>query len=85
MCEDYESFHQRTVKPVVGGQSSSSFVPSVIKTEGVSPSKSTETMAFIFKAHRGGTSLDGIGSELIKIFVRFLLQLVSFIVDNDPL
>ena len=32
MCEEYESFHDRTVKPVVGGQSSSSFVPSVIKT-----------------------------------------------------
>ena len=32
MCEEYESFHDRTVKPVVGGQPSSSFVPSVIKT-----------------------------------------------------
>ena len=32
MCEEYESFHDRAVKPVVGGQSSSSFVPSVIKT-----------------------------------------------------
>ena len=32
MCEEYESFHDETVKPVVGGQSSSSFVPSVIKT-----------------------------------------------------
>ena len=32
MCEEYESCHDRTVKPVVGGQSSSSFVPSVIKT-----------------------------------------------------
>ena len=32
MCEEYESFHARTVKPFVGGQSSSSFVPSVIKT-----------------------------------------------------
>ena len=32
MCEEYESFHDRTEKPVVG-QSSSSFVPSVIKTE----------------------------------------------------
>ena len=32
MCEKYESFHDRTGKPVVGGQSSSSFVPSVIKT-----------------------------------------------------
>ena len=31
MCEEYESFHDRTGKPVVG-QSSSSFVPSVIKT-----------------------------------------------------
>ena len=26
MCEEYESFHDRTVKPGVGGQSSSSFV-----------------------------------------------------------
>ena len=37
--------------------------------------------------HRGGTSLDGIGSELI-IFDSsnlFLLQLVSFTVDSDPL
>ena len=33
MCEDYETFHDETVKPVVGGQSSSSFVPSVIKTD----------------------------------------------------
>ena len=32
MCEEYESFHDRTEKPVVGGQSSSSFMPSVIKT-----------------------------------------------------
>ena len=32
MCEEYESFHDRTVKPVVGGQSGSSFVPSAIKT-----------------------------------------------------
>ena len=31
--EEYETFHDRTGKPVVGGQSSSSFVPSVIKTE----------------------------------------------------
>ena len=33
MCEEYESFHDRTETPVVGGQSSSSFVPSVIKTD----------------------------------------------------
>ena len=33
MCEEYESLHDRTEKPVVGGQSSSSFVPSVIKTD----------------------------------------------------
>ena len=33
MCEEYETFHERTGQPVVGGQSSSSFVPSVIKTE----------------------------------------------------
>ena len=32
MCEEYESFHDRTEKPVVGGQSSSPIVPSVIKT-----------------------------------------------------
>ena len=32
LCEEYETFHDRTVKPVVGGQSSSSSVPSVIKT-----------------------------------------------------
>ena len=32
MCEEYESYHDRTARPVVGGQSSSSFVPSVIKT-----------------------------------------------------
>ena len=32
MCEEYETFHNRTGQPVVGGQSSSSFVPSVIKT-----------------------------------------------------
>ena len=33
MCEEYETLHDRTVQPVVGGQSSSSFVPNVIKTE----------------------------------------------------
>ena len=32
MCEEYETFHDRTGQPVVRGQSSSSFVPSVIKT-----------------------------------------------------
>ena len=32
MCEEYESYHDRTGGPVVGGQSSSSFVPSVITT-----------------------------------------------------
>ena len=32
MCEEYESFHDRTGKPVVRGQSSFSFVPNVIKT-----------------------------------------------------
>ena len=33
MCEENETFHDRTGQPVVGGQSSSSFVPNVIKTE----------------------------------------------------
>ena len=33
MCEEFESFHDRTEKTVVGGKSSSSFVPSVIKTD----------------------------------------------------
>ena len=33
MCEEYEIFHDRTVKPFVRGQWSSSFVPNVIKTE----------------------------------------------------
>ena len=33
MCEKYETLHDRTGKPVVGGQSRSSFVPNVIKTE----------------------------------------------------
>ena len=33
MCEEYESLHERTVRPVVMGQSSSSLVPNVIKTE----------------------------------------------------
>ena len=32
MCEEYETLHDRTGGPVVRGQSSSSFVPSVIKT-----------------------------------------------------
>ena len=32
MCEEYASYHDRTGRPVVGGQSSSSFVPNVIKT-----------------------------------------------------
>ena len=33
ICEEYETFHERTGQPVVRGQSSSSFVPTVIKTE----------------------------------------------------
>ena len=33
MCEEYESFHERTGRPVVMGQSSSSLVLSAIKTE----------------------------------------------------
>ena len=33
MCEEYETIHDRTGQPVARGQSSSSFVPSVIKTE----------------------------------------------------
>ena len=33
MCEEYESFHDRTGQPVVRGQSIPLFVPSVIKTE----------------------------------------------------
>ena len=33
MCEEYETFHDRTGQSVVGRQSSSSFMPSVIKTE----------------------------------------------------
>ena len=33
MCEEYENLHDRTGQPAVRGQSSSSFVPSVIKTE----------------------------------------------------
>ena len=33
MCEEYETFHDRTGQPVLGGLSSSSFVPSVIKTK----------------------------------------------------
>ena len=33
ICEEYESLHERTVRPVVTGQSSSSLVLSVIKTE----------------------------------------------------
>ena len=39
------------------------------------------------QAHRGGTSLNGIGNELIRFFelIFFLLQLVSFTVDSDPL
>ena len=32
MCEEYPSYHDRTGKPAVGGQSSSSTVPSMIKT-----------------------------------------------------
>ena len=32
MCEEYDSYHDRTDGPVVRGQSISSFVPSVIKT-----------------------------------------------------
>ena len=40
------------------------------------------------QAHRGGTSLNGLGSELINFLNGsnlFLLQLVSFTADSDPL
>ena len=33
MCEEYETLHERMERPVVMGQSSSSLVLSVIKTE----------------------------------------------------
>ena len=33
MYEEYETFHDRTGQPVVGGQSSASLVPRLIKTE----------------------------------------------------
>ena len=33
ICEEYESLHERTERPVVMGQSSSSIVFSAIKTE----------------------------------------------------
>ena len=33
MCEEYETFQDRRGQPVVGGQSSSSFVPSAIRTD----------------------------------------------------
>ena len=33
MCEEYETLHDQTGQPDVGGKSSSSFVPSVIKTD----------------------------------------------------
>ena len=33
MCEEYETLHDRSEQPVLGGQSSSSLVLSVIKTE----------------------------------------------------
>ena len=33
ICAEYETLHDRSGRPVVGGQSSSSFVPNVIKTE----------------------------------------------------
>ena len=33
ICEEYGSFHERTVRPIVMGQSGSSLVLSVIKTE----------------------------------------------------
>ena len=32
ICEEYESLHEKTHQPVVRGQSSSSFVPNVIKS-----------------------------------------------------
>ena len=32
LCEECDSYHSRTERPVVGGESDSSFVPSVIKT-----------------------------------------------------
>ena len=32
MCEEYESYHDRTGRPIVKRQSSPSFMPSVIKT-----------------------------------------------------
>ena len=55
MCEEYESLHERTVRPVVMGQSSSSLVLSVISTEVPldcdDPSESRSSIATIWRTN----------------------------------
>ena len=58
MFEEYETFHDRTVKPAVGGQSISSFVPSVIKTEVLLDSDD--------RAHKRGTNWKVITTRQIE-------------------
>ena len=51
MCEEYESLHERTERPVVMGQSSSSLVLSVIKTEVPVDCDDTAYQNFLLQQH----------------------------------
>ena len=51
MCEEYESLHERTVRPVVMGQSSSSLVLRAIKTEVPVESDDPAYQNFLFQQY----------------------------------
>ena len=51
MCEEYESLHERTGRPVVMGQSSSSLVLSAIKTEVLLDSDDPAYQNFLFQQY----------------------------------
>ena len=61
ICEEYESFHERTGRPVVMGQSSSSLVLSVIKTE--VPSDCDDPANEHFLLHQCGERIEKLSQQ----------------------
>ena len=52
MREEYESYHDKTMRTAVGGQSSSSFVPSVIKTNVLLSNDDPAHKEFLLRKYR---------------------------------
>ena len=64
ICEEYESLHERTGRPVVMGQSSSSLVLSVIKTE--VPLDCDDPACQNFLLQQNGERIEKLSDKLIK-------------------